>query len=489
MPNRMAVSSSPRLSHLKTAAKALLTALFAVCVYRAITQSVVFDEALTWELYLSGPLDKIFHTFDANHHFLNTLLMRLVTAIFGVSAFTLRIPALAGAILYFAAVYRLALAAFGDGIRFLLAVAALSLNPFVLDFMVAARGYGMALALWMWALAVALPFFQGQVPKPRDLIAAGSTLALSVTANLVFLIPAVALAGITLLFLLKQPPRPETAKREKRRQRKRQTPDWIWFVSPTIAIAILFLMVAPVEDMKLDQFYTGAQTIQESLRSMATVSVEHSGPLARTGWADGWRDAIAFVIGPLVILAGLIFGALRRNWLLIIVSGTAALSAAGLASTHLLLDRPYPADRTGLYFLPLATLALLGLTMVREKAVSLVALVLATVLIAQYLAEFNVKKFWVWSYDADTRSMGEYLAAHHGSGRLSVGGSWQLSESLGFYLIQNRWDWLDINRRPPQTGDDYYALIPQDTSVVQSLGLKEVFRGPLSGSILAVPAK
>lgn len=474
---------------MKTAAKALLAALFAVCVYRAITQSVVFDEALTWELYIAGPLDKIFHTFDANHHFLNTILMRLVTAIFGVSALTLRIPALAGAVLYFAAVYRVSLLAFGEGIRFVLAVAALTLNPFVLDFMVVARGYGMALALWMWALAVLLPLFQGRAPRRRDLIESGSAIALSVTANLIFLLPAGALAGVTLLRLLKQQPAPEPTKKAKRRESKSGAPDWILFSAPIATIAVLFFLLAPVEDMKLEQFYTGVPTIAESLRSLASVSVKHSGTLARASWADGWRDAVAFVIAPLAIAAGLILGVLRRDWLLIIASGTAVVSAIGLILIHLALGRPYPADRTGLYFLPLATLALMGLTAAREKIVSVAAFAIAALMIGQYLTEFNAKKFWVWDYDADTRSMGEYLEAHHAGRTVSVGGSWQLSESLGFYLFQNHWDWLEINRRPPQPGDDYYALIPQDASTVQTLGLKEVFRGPVSGSVLAVPAK
>ncbi len=474
---------------MKTAAKALLAALFAVCIYRAITQSVVFDEALTWELYIAGPVDKIFHSFDANHHFLNTVLMRLATAIFGVSAFTLRIPALAGAVLYFAAVYRVSLAAFGESVRFLIAIGGLTLNPFVLDFMVAARGYGMALALWMWALAVLLPVFQGRAPTRRDLIESGCAIALSVTANLIFLLPAAVLAGITLAYLLKRQPAPEPSKKAKRREPKRGAPDWIWFVGPIGAIAVLFLLVAPVEDMKLDQFYTGVPTILESLRSLASVTVKHSGPLARASWADGWRDAIGFVIAPLVIAGGLVFGILRRDWLLMIASGTAVASAIGLVLIHLALGRPYPADRTGLYFLPLATLALMGLTAAREKIVSIAAFAVAALMIGQYLTEFNVKKFWVWDYDADTRSMGEYLEMHHAGRTVSVGGSWQLSESLGFYLFQNHWDWLEINRRPPQPGEDYYALIPQDAAAMQTLGLKEVFRGPVSGSVLAVPAK
>jgi hypothetical protein len=475
------------LGNIRNIAKALLVALFMVCVYRAFTQAVVFDEALTWELYIAGPADKIFHTFDANHHFLNTLLMRLVTAILGVSAGTMRIPALAGAALYFTAVYRIARTAFGEDWTFLLAVAALSLNPFVLDFMVAARGYGMALALWMWALAVLLEVFSSNAPKPGELVQAGSALALSVTANLVFLLPAAALTGMGVYFLGNLP-KPETGKKAKRSEVKRGVSPLLAFAGPIMGIAVVFLLVAPVEDMKLDQFYTGVPSISESLRSMATVSLAHSGPLAGAslGW---WRDAVAFGIAPLALAAGLVIGILRRNWLLIMASGTAALAGVALVVIHLALGRPYPADRTGLYFLPLVILTLLGLLLSREKIAAPLACALTALFALQFVTEFNVKKFWVWDYDADTKAMGEYIASHRGSRSVRVGGSWQLSESLGFYLFQNGWDWMEINRRPPQPGDDFYTLIQQDQQALQKLGLKEVFRGPVSGSILAVPAK
>ena len=68
-----------------------------------------------------------------------------------------------------------------------------------------------------------------------------------------------------------------------------------------------------------------------------------------------------------------------------------------------------------------------------------------------------------------------------------MGGSWQLSESLSYYLFRNHWEWMEIERRQLEPGYDYYAFIPQDAAAVQALGLTEVFRGPVSGSILAVP--
>ena len=79
------------------AARAVLAALFAVCVYRAITQSITHDEALTYKFYIVGPISDIFHRFDPCHHFVNTVLIRLSTGLFGVSELSMRLPALAGA--------------------------------------------------------------------------------------------------------------------------------------------------------------------------------------------------------------------------------------------------------------------------------------------------------------------------------------------------------------------------------------------------------
>ena len=62
--------------HYRTAARMFLAALFVICIYRAFTQSITFDEALTWDLYITGPVGELFHLYRANHHFLNSVLMR-----------------------------------------------------------------------------------------------------------------------------------------------------------------------------------------------------------------------------------------------------------------------------------------------------------------------------------------------------------------------------------------------------------------------------
>jgi len=497
----------------RLSAQALLVFLFAVCLYRAFTQSFVFDEALTWEHFILAPASNIFHFFDSNHHFLNSLLMRASTSIFGVSEWSMRLPALAGAALYFTACYRLTRTAFGDSLTMLLALVLATMNPLVLDFMVAARGYGLALAFWMWAAALLLDAFRRQSYKPAQMAGAGVALGLSVMANLVFVLPAAALAGLTVYFARNGPAAvpvsgqitTPSASRSRAGHKKRKSAaipaaksgvvPWIWFALGAAAMAMVFLALAPIDQMHAAHFYTGAADMKESLRSFASYSLDHSGPLAGQPWLHYWTDAVAFAIAPLVVAAGLIFGILRRNLLLIVTAGTAVLCGIALLLIHAVLDKPYPSDRTGVYFLPLVTLILVGLAHEWMKkspwrAASLVAYALAVLLAAEFITEFNTRMFKVWEYDADTRALGDYLATHRPQHQeiVRVGGSWQLEQSLSYYAVMHNWTWIELHKEKPVAGFDYYALTPWDRDTAeQKLGLKEIYRGPISGSALAVP--
>jgi hypothetical protein len=469
-------------------AKVFLAALWIVCVYRAATQSIVHDEALTYQLYLAGPASRMFQLFDANHHFLNTLFMYLCVSLFGASELAMRIPAL-----YFAAIYRISRYAFGAGPAFLLATALATLNPFVLDFMVTARGYGMALGLWMWALALLLPYIEDpKVRTPGKLAAAAVALAVSVVANLIFALPAAVLAGMT-IWLLRKPDAPQSDKQTKKKPRKRVAEDpslAIYFALPIGAIAILFLMISPLASAAPGAFYTGAATIPESLRSLAGVSVAHGSPW-RNSPATGWvRDAVAFVAAPAILLAGLVVGVRRHNMLLLLGSGAAVGSALLLALAHVAFQMPYPADRTGIYFLPLVSLALIGLaSSIPSRPGAVTAYTLAGILLLQFGAQWNVRKFLVWEYDADTREIANRISqnsAGKGPNSVRVGCSWQLEPALNFYRAKNAWTWMQpVTRAPMTEGFDYYAVAAWERPVAGTLGLTTLYQGPVSGTLLA----
>src|SRR5262249_34983118 len=121
-------------------------------IYRAATQSITHDEALTYEWYVRHPWARMFESYDPNHHVLHTILCKLAVGSFGLSELTLRLPSLCGGILYVTMAVRLANLGVGGTPAFLPTVAALVLHPYVLDFLSAARGYGLAVGCLLAAI-------------------------------------------------------------------------------------------------------------------------------------------------------------------------------------------------------------------------------------------------------------------------------------------------------------------------------------------------
>jgi hypothetical protein len=384
-----------------------------------VTQSIVHDEALTYQLYLSRPFADMFHVFSANHHFLNTLLMYASVALFGFSESSLRIPALAGAALYFAAVYRIARQAFGGGNTFLLAVSLLTLHPFILDFMVAARGYGMALALLMWSLASALNLFDQPEFRTRSRLAETAiALSLSVMASLVFVVPTAILGGIVVWRL------------------RKSLSVWTHFVAPLVAMALLFALISPLRFAAPDRFYAGASSMRESMRRLARVTVAHRHDWRETAYFPWARDAVAFFLAPAVLLAGLASQAVRRNLLVLLCSATALGSALLLYLLHVSLNVLYPEDRTAIYFIPLTLLTLIGLADDLSPRFSALVYALSITLLIIFAAQWNIRNFFVWNYDADTREIAQRIAAsaiERRSTSVRISSSWPLEPSLNFY--------------------------------------------------------
>ena len=126
-----------------------------VCLGRGAgsVQSITLDEADTYFWFVRN--SDVFYPFP-NNHVLNTLLMWVTTHAFGLSTLTARMPALLGAAIYIAAGYFLCPRITDRfSLQFSLFVC-LILNPFILDFIVAARGYSLADAFLMTAIAIAV---------------------------------------------------------------------------------------------------------------------------------------------------------------------------------------------------------------------------------------------------------------------------------------------------------------------------------------------
>ncbi len=108
--------------------------------------------------------------------------------IFGASAFTIRLPALIGAAIYIAAAYFLVRLITPRLVLQWSLLVCLVYNPFVMDYLVAARGYSMALAFLTCAVTLAAWQRASGVSPHRTAALISVCAALSVSANFSFAI-------------------------------------------------------------------------------------------------------------------------------------------------------------------------------------------------------------------------------------------------------------------------------------------------------------
>src|ERR1035441_6202415 len=120
---------------------------------RITHQSITMDEAMTWRSYVA-PIDPNHWTAHSNNHVLNSLLMRLAVAAFGLSELSVRLPALAGACVYIGSCFFLCRLLFEEALARVLVFVCLVLNPYLGDFFAAARGYSLAFGFLVCAIAL-----------------------------------------------------------------------------------------------------------------------------------------------------------------------------------------------------------------------------------------------------------------------------------------------------------------------------------------------
>ena len=131
--------------------------LLTASVYRAATFPFTHDESLSFAGFTWDPM----WAKTANNHLLNTWLMRLCSALFGDSEFSLRLPNILAHAAYLAGSLRL-LGRFQPAVLRLVGFVLLNLNPFALDFFFLARGYGLAMAFVVWSLYFLLRAFEAR---------------------------------------------------------------------------------------------------------------------------------------------------------------------------------------------------------------------------------------------------------------------------------------------------------------------------------------
>lgn len=460
----------------------LLFLLLLFCIYRARTQSLTVDEAWVFQNFVDKPLAVMARFYDACNHVLHTLLMKWFRNTFGIAEIVLRIPSLIGAAVYLSGVYFFTAMVF-SGWRQPVAAALLVLHPLVVDFMVAARGYGLALGLFMWALYCAVCYLiRGR--QNHWLAAAGILGGLAVATNLTFAVPVAALGLALALCEIHAVSRtPALSQR-------------LWkivdsYFGPAFVIATLIVLV-PLLEARRDHFYVGETSPIQSLQLLYTDILKSERSFFNE---HGWKMApfagallAVFFVAVCGMTAYLLWRRRDQNFKaapFLVTSATLSLSGLMLLVLGMLGVR-YPYGRTGLYLIPLFTLA--GIFLLQRYRWAGVAGVLVALI---YVSENDPRFFVDWRYDAGTREMIRRFDEDRYQRKLpepvTLGVPQELLRTTEYYKLRRRMPWMEVKELGEEKPETQYVIFDSRTTIerAESLSYEVVAIHPLSGELLA----
>jgi uncharacterized membrane protein len=470
----------------------LLLVILALNIYRAVTQSLTTDEAFTYHNFVSKPFGGLVEPFEANNHVLNSLLSRLTVAVFGSSEWAIRMPSVLAGAVYLWVSYRLCFFLFGGGMWSLVTLALLTTDPFLLDYLSAARGYGMGLALLLIAAFNLLRATDASTSG--RLYTAGICSGLSIAAVMVFVFPVSALAAAFIVLTSAQ-------------GRFHPKAFWDCFVVPAILVAFL-LVILPLSKSAPDKFYFGVESLEHCVRSLSEFSFSYGPiPWARFSALNQYSSWLANQVWPFVsvLLAASVLGAWWQLYLLrsgdrkrqsradsrtCFFECTFVLAVILVVAAHVVAGVPYPLTRTALYFIPLSILSASALCYRYRhfKLVTGVALLIATACVAAFVLQVNVSSYVEWRFDSGTKRIASFLKLHSPpSKHLVIRASWVLEPSLNFYRTRYGLNCDPINRKPLDNNGDVFILTKEDHEWMSKLHLRAIYQDEVSGTVVAVP--
>ena len=495
----------------RKAARAVTIALawfaFAWAVTRACVQAVTGDEAQDY-IFFAAHNDPGYWTPAANNHMLNSMLERMFSSVFGLSALSVRLPTLIGAAIYIYVMYRLCLAISEEWSVRIPVFVCLVYNPFIFDFFVAARGYGIANAFLMSAIAVSAAwhlrreYFAGL--GARELIVAtaisSGCVGMAFTANFSLTFTGATTMVLLLLWAI----------------RAKAAPAWKLLLAGVIPGLLVVLLIPSWTLLHFPQseIVAGTKSLKEMLFSLLDASRYRPSPFLINPllWRlfdilYGYLISVTLALAVLQLLWILRDRVRRRTegnshtrWLCtlgVLVFSIAVLAVGEHRLAYRLTRLLMPVSRTALFLLPLVTLSI-GIAAAipalsrganwgrRALLGSLYALGV------YYFFCMRLTYFQEWDYQQDLKEAYKVVACYnHEKNVQEVEVSWEYHAGMNFQrLLSGRETFGPFSGTTPHTtGHEVYVLERNfERDFVVQQGLKIVYEGPNSGIGIAVRA-
>ena len=472
----------------------LLTALFAIswAVIRACVQSITIDEADTYLLFVGRSARFIWYP-SSNNHVLNSMLMWISTCLLGTSSITVRAPAILGTLVYICVCYFLCKYITNQFSLRLPLFLCLIYNPFLFDFMVAARGYSLAMSFLLAAIAVPLWHREreGQ-PLTKSCMFASLFLGLSFSANFSFaFVDAAAFLAIAIWAY-----------------RRGGAPILKACVLPGL-FTVLLICGYPILRWHKRELWYGATSLGQMAQSIVQPSLFQLDPRFEKAGLYRVMNYLKPVLLPalgILCACQLIVTRIDASWL-----GDARARRLGrLASaltailalaifTHWVGFRLFglllPLGRTAIYLVPFSTLiaGIIAAVPARSGAGLWLhrALVAAFFTLACYfLLCLRLTYFEEWKWDAEVKDVYPLLARYnHQDGVTDMGCSWYYTSTLNFYRAASGRETIDEMKSgaDPIPGKPVYVLHSvMDRKFIDREGLAIVYRGASTDIVVAV---
>jgi hypothetical protein len=441
---------------------------------------------------------------------MNSFLMRFFTTVFGLSHLSVRAPALIGAALFVGMAYKLCRLITEEIVLGATMFVCLVYNPFILDYLVAARGYGLATALMLGAIAVFASSIRTLRNEPTPGLrlsarcaSASMFLGLTFAANFAFAFVACAIA-LTLLvwsWFIGKAPRTNSLCLGLRATKLIA----VWTI-PAVSVN-LFLTSYTLIHWPKGQLWYGASSVSETVQSLLEASFYRLNPFILNPLLLPLVKPLRFAVVPaavsLVLCQMVLFHRRRRSspdqdWrarfgaaLLVVLSLTATMQLIAFAKYHLLL----PLERTGIYYVPLVVLWVgsIAAVPVDSPAGRWVRRGLVSVLLAcafYFVCSLRLTYFRQWEWDADVRSAYDVVAYYNRQyGVRRVPASWHYVAALNFYREMSGRESIEEFRTATPYPTDcsvYVLLVSFDYEFIATNGLKAVYRGDVSDLVVAI---
>jgi len=512
----MTDASPPRGGWARAAVIAILVLVGATNLYRAATQSITHDEAFTFNRYASGSWGDVYRDYLPNNHLLHTVLVKASVDLFGPSALAVRLPSVLCGWVFLLCVYRLARdawAAAGDGLgqraALVLGVAFVALNPFTLDYLSAARGYGPGTAALLVAVLAMLRALRPDSSSARPAVAAGLACAVAMGFNVAFAFPVAALGAVFAAAML--------AGDRSGPLRRRVGRLLVTFVLPAAlpAVALLLPLWEPILAAAGRQV-GGVESLGATCRGVVETALYHDGPAGRAGaaallatlapiasiWVAVATVAIAIDLVSL-LRKGNCHG--RAGLALLLAGGGFLLTLALHVLGHHALGLAYPKNRVALYLVVLFSVSVVTTTLRMaggggwRRVLGAANAVVLGVFVLRFAVQLPTDRYRVWYYDAGSRELFEFLESRRrddGRPLRVIAVPFQHAESLNFYRAVEGATWMEevdlaVQGYQDATKEYDYAVLapalmrlPETAEMIREIA----FEDPATGTTIVVPS-